>query len=948
MSEINNDFLQSITENSEQNHNITENEFNKLNKQKLLSSIFDDDLKIKFEEKYSQLDEFFAQEWYQIHQTTQKELKDFREIFESQQEKNLNYKKHFLEKYSSQYKELNLDINIFLTDAFENRHTDAMSGFNISEFDNKDDKIWFSEYELEQFAAILDKAMNQMNILWTYKEFKEKYNEVWEQPSILSWKWDIALSNKIDLQEYVLWEADKHLTDNLHDFSEQDLIEMKEENFDITDEQKMKNFIILLWLELWEWIEDIFKFIWNIPACLVILPRYIYNRGVMLGSWWINNSNEVNSEMENDLLLKQNPALMICEILWEKWVQMIKDLWKMMISWKNWDVAMWIVMVAWLLAWWAGAVKFWAKMWKMARVEKIAGKVQHWASKVDDIVWWAWIWHMTWQFKKHPTENDLKSKEYVEKQDELYSEIGKIDFLKEARKQKFNSFVDELVSNTDLSDIPEKELIWKKAKELVEKIIYNKNISSQSLDILEDVRRSIVWNLWWLSLRSLTHILESFETSVSIPKNSNVQKLLENNFWKIDEAEFYAQISIFHDLIKNTLPTSVVQFGKDIDIYWKLSTIKWWQLSSHQLESANNLRKFIDNPDSEIYQAFENFLNSRWIPTDKTPQYMETIAEIIQWHGWNTEFIQVDTLSSIKNVISNIDSSFKKFDNIDDLLNWLVEKWVLSKEKWDNFISQMSEIPEKLDKVRYLKKSFIKEFIENNIWKKLDLDKINIQELEKLFNAYSWIDKQNELLKFLDGQNQNMTYIEDIINWKTRILFENGKLINKYLHTNNWVDLWLEKARFSFNMNDISWYVNPSSEWFTKLIMFNNIEALISSPMNSSLAVLSELKLVIAKEPKWKYREKLKKMYENGLINMEKLWGTYKNKLWEKLKDNAPDYFKDKWIKTFWEAYKEAITFLKGKRNPVDYWDIEKEILQYFKEEFKEMCLNSEMKNLFI
>jgi hypothetical protein len=62
MSEINNYILDAIEPGSESKKDITEKEWNALNKDKLLSKIKNLDLKNKFESRYTELDDFFKQE----------------------------------------------------------------------------------------------------------------------------------------------------------------------------------------------------------------------------------------------------------------------------------------------------------------------------------------------------------------------------------------------------------------------------------------------------------------------------------------------------------------------------------------------------------------------------------------------------------------------------------------------------------------------------------------------------------------------------------------------------------------------------------------------------------------------------------------------------------------------------------------------------------------------
>ena len=362
---------------------------------------------------------------------------------------NQKIKTDFITQYSLKYNNVQSDIVTFLDGAFSNTLKTDLVDFNINKFDRKDEIEGFSEYELQQYTQVLDKAMQQMNILWSFDEFSKKTREIWEEPSFLSWKWDIALANTLDLQEYIFWEWEKHLTNNLHSYTEEELFSMKEQSFDITDSEKMKNFVTLLWLELWNWIEDILKFIGNIPAGIVLLPRYITNR-IELSDSSIDSVDEVNAQMENDMLLKENPALMLCELLWEKWIQMIKKLWEMFVSWKNGDIASVLVMIAGLLAWWAGLAKVWSNLarksavknarsaWRKNRTTQwrefrnnfktlsgTADNIYQSASKVDDLIWGAALGHLTWSFSNNQvlkSENVWDSRN-IENQNQLNQEV---------------------------------------------------------------------------------------------------------------------------------------------------------------------------------------------------------------------------------------------------------------------------------------------------------------------------------------------------------------------------------------------------------------------------------------------------------------------------------------------------------------------------------------------
>ena len=84
MPEISNIFLEAISQESDKQENITENEWKKIQnnkeKDKILSSISDTSKKNEFSKKYENLKLEFDEAWEQIHKTTDYELKFFKEI----------------------------------------------------------------------------------------------------------------------------------------------------------------------------------------------------------------------------------------------------------------------------------------------------------------------------------------------------------------------------------------------------------------------------------------------------------------------------------------------------------------------------------------------------------------------------------------------------------------------------------------------------------------------------------------------------------------------------------------------------------------------------------------------------------------------------------------------------------------------------------------------------
>jgi len=185
---------------------ILERDFNNINKDKILSKITNPEFKKNFELRYNSLKEYFKQAWEQIYDITRDELSLFKESLNKDKKQDETIKNKLILKYSLEYKWLQSDVIKFINSSFSNSLQEELWSFNTLNFNNKDNKKWFSEYELKEYINILDKSISNMDLLWWYEQFKAKCKELWEEPSFMSWKWDIALANKVDIQEYIFWK----------------------------------------------------------------------------------------------------------------------------------------------------------------------------------------------------------------------------------------------------------------------------------------------------------------------------------------------------------------------------------------------------------------------------------------------------------------------------------------------------------------------------------------------------------------------------------------------------------------------------------------------------------------------------------------------------------------------------------------------------------------------
>lgn len=278
MSEAN-EFLNAINVNSESQENITESEWEKINKEKekVLSCVTNSDLKMKFEQKYQELDSYFAQEWTQIHITTSDELNFFREILwgcwlektpfnslsdeDKQKLTNENISigdyNNFLQKYQFSAQEW-LDTVIYFQKAWL--------------FDLKFlSQIWNDAKELKDNSALLKEALiNEDNI----KLFFDNWLDIWitlQNIKFSKERWKLLSPQ----QYYDFWW--KLLTQELYDCASVD------EKVTPWDTEKMRLYSWIDWKKLKE-IKDnnpeVFSFFQNIDVdfhYIVELARTWFN-----------------------------------------------------------------------------------------------------------------------------------------------------------------------------------------------------------------------------------------------------------------------------------------------------------------------------------------------------------------------------------------------------------------------------------------------------------------------------------------------------------------------------------------------------------------------------------------------------------------------------------------------------------------------------------------------
>ena len=120
---------------------------------------------------------------------------------------------------------------------------------------------------------------------------------------------DKFIADKVDLWEFVMWEKwDKGYIEGLiqksWSISSKELFEMQEKSFNPTSTESWKNLWVLLAWEFWTWVEDVLRFLWNIPSGLVLLPRYLKYRADINSS---DTTTKTLWEIKIQELVLENP-----------------------------------------------------------------------------------------------------------------------------------------------------------------------------------------------------------------------------------------------------------------------------------------------------------------------------------------------------------------------------------------------------------------------------------------------------------------------------------------------------------------------------------------------------------------------------------------------------------------------------------------------------------------
>lgn len=580
------------------------------------------------------------------------------------------------------------EIVNFLENAANNKLSWWLDKFNSQNFD-KDNESWLDNFEFSNFEQAVNGAIDQIIVLedldkvkWVYDETSDKWwlnsPDKWLANKV--WVWD-------NMNELIKWRSFTQEWLKKLWLSEENIKKMSEKQFDMNSTDSWKELWILTTKELWEWAESILKLLLNVVPGIILLPRYMSYRVE-------SNSNDPKEaqvwEIKLNELTSQNPSLQMLDLLWEKWVEMLQKLWEMVKSWKQWDIAMMLVSIAWLIAWWAGLAKSW--LW-VARKEMVMEARRAWREWRNA----AWretrntirdLWNQAWKVEK--TANSVDDT------------LSWVNAIKSVWKVTWWLWANEAWKQIDAANDATNKIdnlseLWDKEK------LYYSNFSNEIPEVLKS-ENPVAWiNKDW---------------TISYNKNK-----LEENFW----------VKIEWEQWKTTFDwKSLKEYIKENPEKWKilmeeLKNLKWHESTHRLLESH-----WVDRVTIKV----------NWI--DKII-WQEAICHIVDWSLW----IWKEELSLLEKALQEkIWPDFKLDSNnirISDTKN-ITNKW----NEASNF-KREKEAAKSPHEVTILLWQEIRNIQNNLKWKLLTLADWNQNKADELFNSLFWTKQEKIDWEIMEG-----------------------------------------------------------------------------------------------------------------------------------------------------------------------------------------------------
>lgn len=692
-------------------------------------------------------------------------------------------------KYSNQKENIKKDVRFFIESSFWNNLYKHLWEYNVSKFD-VDGQKGFDKEEEKNYSKAIWESISQIILLWGLDKFSTIHSESDSKTWFLNA--DKYIADKVNVTSYIFWNKEngkdfaEKLIQKAWNINEEELKKMQENDFHPTSQESWKELWILLAKEFWNGLEEVLRFLWNMPSGIVLLPRYTKYR------FDANSDDEgtkVSGEIKLKELVEENSSLWLLELLWEKWIEMIKQLWKMMTSGKQWDIAMMMVTIAGLIAGGAGLVKFWLGLsrkmavknarlaWRESRLAwevtsratrnslksmgKTAKHIWHIFSEIDDVVSGGGIGCFTWAYSWEVGKIAEKTKfEKVVKYSEM-SHVQKVESILEIFKTKWIEKNDILMKNI--------EYIILNYPDWLNGILQKSNIlelfSKQSIESLYKAGQTPWYFFIWG--KEVCDKIDSYDDIFNKMRLYDVQsyEIIKNNLDKNPQQI----LQIFEDLVNNELDKMIgnKQILKKIlleDIeknnflllknLWDLNNLDpfWLEMFDFfytklwTIKDTDNLNKFI-----ELYKNTGENLQSKIL------EIKDYLNSIWKWEFFDY-FIGLNFFSDGKiKQIGDYNSKGIKINNI----KILADLWILDLLKIEdvNLYTKLEYINNSI--------SYKKDYMFES-WVDLNIEKFDKESFIDAFN----IDPEMALLNIYFFNNKTFLRRSNFSSWQEYIITE--------------------------------------------------------------------------------------------------------------------------------------------------------------------------------
>ena len=768
--------------------------------------------------------------------------------------------KKYLEKLSTKEREnrfknpeIQKQVALFLENAANNKLPKHLEKLNSKKFDT-DGESGLDQFEFEQFSTAMKWSIEQIIALdgitgFDRAHFESKQEGGWSNPD----KW---IAEKADLLKLAFWEWwIGQLTDDtikkLWTLSEEEVHTMSEKIFSPTNTESWKELAIILGKELGNGVEWLLKFLSNIPAGIILLPRYM---GYRIDA----NSADITKKTEGEIklteLVEENNSLAIVDLLGEKWIQMVQELWKMMKSGKQWDIAKVLVTIAGLIAGWAGVIKFVSSRarktavnnarkagseWRtvesrnmrnwLKEVSKTAGRVAEVANKVDSIVSTAWTWHiinMVWgrisedaNKKVEQTKNRTK----VEKSKDLPTAIKlNEDIANEAKVRGVDENLvrkERLIKNEWLSSEQADRVI-------VAHAIRRKweGLGKYGITNLKEKIKTMIEGDGWLTIDQARNMLKKWYAGVIEDTEKILQKINIHGIDSLTDAIEWKKIT------QPQLNAMVSEYSKEYGFDpKKLDTLlrDTFDISGYDGDQASMLQQAI---------AYTKETQLKWLISKIKDISANTILDHLKWWSeWNEDLVR----AFLKDGNPSTKKDFLKALETNDSLrnNILTGKigWDFIKVLWENYTTQNKLITNIIGDEKLLKTlssetlkgldSILSKMMQENIITGGFADTLKT----KLGLARNANSPANKIAYFLQNGDEKIAELLRVTSTEKNVW---NMLFDNLRSTDNWIIQQLNMVKrwepSFFNVNDLGNFFNGNFWDLEKWVQKEFVKAYIT------------------------------------------------------------------------------------------------------------------------